>query len=125
MIAGLGSDVIEIERIRKSVTRFQERFLKRVFTSDELKYCQSKADPAPHLAGRFAAKEALVKALGTGLRGSMKWSDIEVCRDDKGAPFFRLSGAVKQACEEASIKFCHVTLSHSQTVASSTVILEL
>ncbi len=124
MIAGIGTDVIEIDRVRNSLRRFEERFLNRVFTPQEQAYCQVKADPAIHLAGRFAAKEAFLKALGSGLRGELSWLDMGICHNDQGAPFFQLSERLQHRLRKASITRHHVTLSHSHTIASSTVILE-
>ncbi len=111
MILGLGNDIIEIARIQKVLSRYPERFLKRVFTTNETKYCLMKKEPALHLAGRFAAKEAIVKALGTGFSGGMNWTDIEIDNDPKGKPFVIFSPFVHELFGtinmELSISHCH------------------
>lgn len=86
MILGIGNDIVEISRIRTVFARYPQRFLQRVFTSYEQEYCLKRKDPALHLAGRFAAKEAVVKALGTGFTQGLSWLDIEIRHDSKGKP---------------------------------------
>ena len=86
MIKGLGTDIIELDRIRKAIDRHGQSFLDRIFTPKEQKYCNTFNDPIPHLAARFAAKEAVVKALGTGLRNGLSWTDIEIVSDNLGKP---------------------------------------
>ncbi|NGX51179.1 MAG: Holo-[acyl-carrier-protein] synthase [Chlamydiae bacterium] len=86
-IKGLGNDIIEIDRIRKTIERHGTHFYNKVFTEAELEYCLSQADPATPLAGRFSAKEAIAKALGTGLGKSVSFLDIEILNDDLGRPF--------------------------------------
>lgn len=83
---GIGNDIIEIERIRKSLQKHGQRFLDKLFTKTEQTYCQRHADPVPSYAGRFAAKEAVVKALGTGFNGQIGWLDIEIINDEAGKP---------------------------------------
>ena len=91
-VKGIGVDLALIPRMREVVQRWDERFLRRVFTDDEIAYCQRRRDPIPHFAARFAAKEATLKALGTGLRMGVKWREIEVRRERGEAPTIVLTG---------------------------------
>jgi holo-[acyl-carrier protein] synthase len=99
-LKGVGVDLVRIPRLRQVVERWQERFLRRVFTEAELTYCLRRRDPIPHLAARFAAKEAALKALGTGLRMGMNWRELEVRREPGEAPQMILSGR-SRAIQEA------------------------
>ncbi len=96
MILGIGNDIIGIDRIRAVLIRYPERFLNRIFTLDEQKYCLKYRDPAPRLAGRFAAKEAIVKALGTGFSQGLSWLDIEIHNDLTGKPVVSFSNFAKE-----------------------------
>ena len=120
MIRGLGVDIVEIERIKKALLKY-ERFERRIFTQDERKYCQSKQDPALHYAARFAAKEAVSKALGSGKVG-MKWTDIEVKRDSRGKPFITLSGGAAKQAQENGICDVEVSLSFNKSNAVASAI---
>jgi holo-[acyl-carrier protein] synthase len=117
MIAGIGVDIVKIERIKTAVDRWGERFMDRVFTEDEKKYSLGKYNPYPHLAARFAYKEALVKALGTGFRMGIKWKDIEMVRNGAGKPEARLHGAVKELADNQNIKDIMVSISHDTDYA--------
>jgi holo-[acyl-carrier protein] synthase len=90
MLEGLGIDIVQVARIEKAVARWGERFLQRVFTQRERDYCSRKAHPAESLAARFAAKEAVLKAIGTGLSGGVRWTDVEVVNAESGKPEVRL-----------------------------------
>ncbi len=94
-IKGVGVDLVEVGRFRRAVERWNERFLRRVFTQEELAYCLKRRDPIPHLAARFAAKEACLKALGTGLSMGVRWQELEVLRTPGGPPVLVLSGRSK------------------------------
>lgn len=94
-VKGLGVDLVEVSRLRRVVERWKERFLRRVFTQAELDYCLKRRDPIPHLAARFAAKEACLKALGTGLRMGVSWRELEVRRESGQPPMLVLSGRSK------------------------------
>lgn len=118
--AGLGTDIIEIERVKKAAERHPVRFLERLFTLRERHYCSQFKDPYPHLAARFAAKEAVFKALGTGLAGA-QWTDVEILNDAVGAPKVHLSGHLKEVFPTATL---YVTLSHCRAFATATAILE-
>ncbi len=124
MIAGIGTDIVEIERIQRSIEKHGQAFLEEVFTSNEIEYCQQKANPYESFAARFAAKEAFFKAIGTGWRYNFKFPEVEVQKDDKGAPFIVLNGAVKEYYQELSIQSIHVSLSHTKQYAQAFVILE-
>lgn len=91
MVQGIGCDIIEIGRIRASIARHGQHFLDRIYTPLEQEYCLKHRDPAPHFAARFAAKEAIVKALGTGFRNGISWQDIEIRKDANGKPTVHLS----------------------------------
>lgn len=121
MIVGLGTDIEEVRRLRDLLERWGDRFLVRLFRPDEIAYCQSRTDPAMHLAGRFAAKEAFAKALGTGWNEGFRWRDVEVTRDTLGKPALRLHGRAAQRC--LSLR-PHLSLSHTATLVSAVVILE-
>jgi holo-[acyl-carrier protein] synthase len=111
MIRGIGIDIIEVARIQAILSRYPERFLKRVFTSNEQAYCFKRKEPALHLAGRFAAKEAVVKALGTGFRQGLSWLDIEIYHDAQGKPCVALSPLATQMFNhpilDISLSHCH------------------
>jgi len=124
MIVGTGIDIAEVERIAQSIDRFGRRFLERVFTADEIRYCESKANKAERYAGRFAAKEAAMKAIGTGWNRGVTWHDVVVSRAPGGRPtityhnqaaeFFRALGAVR----------AHLSITHTADSAMAQVILE-
>jgi len=124
MIVGTGVDIAEVARIREAVGRFGERFLKRVFTPDEVRYCTSKANTEERLAARFAAKEAAMKAIGTGLRHGVTWQDVEVVRQLGGRPGLRLSGKAAEFAAALGCQRIHLSLSHTEDQAIAYVILE-
>lgn len=111
MVFGIGIDIIEIERIKESVDKFGDKFLNRVFTVVELDYCMSKANKYQHLAARFAAKEAVAKALSSGWQSSFNWKDIEVYNEPSGMPSVKLFGALLEFL--GSDKELKLTMSHS------------
>jgi len=123
LIFGIGIDIIEVSRIAKQLSE-NEGLKHRVFTEREIAYCDAKSHRAQYYAARFAAKEAFLKALGTGLRGPMKWTDIEILNDDLGKPAVQVSGRVKEFVEERRISSIHVSLSHVKDVASAVVVTE-
>ncbi len=124
MIISIGTDIIEVHRIRETIER-TPRFVERVFTESERAYCDSKGAAAPqHYAARFSAKEAALKALGTGWSGKIAWQDIEVCSDAKGAPFLKITGGAREVMEILGATNIHVSLSHTTEHATAQVILE-
>jgi holo-[acyl-carrier protein] synthase len=95
-VRGIGVDLVHMPRLRATIERWQDRFLHRVFTPGEIAYCQARRDPVPHFAARFAAKEAGLKALGTGLRLGIRWRELEVQRERGQAPVLHLSGRSRE-----------------------------
>lgn len=123
-IVGVGIDQIELSRIRDSLERFGDRFLKRCYTEEELRYCLDKRDPVPSLAARYAAKEAGAKALGTGIAHGVSWTEIEVRRERWQAPTLHLHGRAREHAERLGASRAHLSLTHSRDLASAYVILE-
>ncbi|MES2345103.1 MAG: holo-ACP synthase, partial [Chlamydiota bacterium] len=111
MILGLGTDIIEIERIRKSMDHHGYRLISRLFTTKEQDYCFKYKDPTSHFAGRFAAKEAIVKALGTGFGEHASWQDIEVLNDEKGRPVVHFSNSLNKQFNNPQIL---ISISHCE-----------
>lgn len=124
MIIGVGVDLVQIGRIRKAVTRHGERARRRFFTGDELTDCDSRAKPEECLAVRFAAKEAVLKALGTGKGPGIRWTDIEVTRDNSGPPRLRLGGLVLERANRLGVERTSLSLSHEGDYACAVVLLE-
>ena len=123
-VIGIGVDLVECSRIQHSLDRFGERFLHRVFTDGEIAYSKSMKFPARHLAARFAAKEAISKAFGTGIGKSMGWRDIDVQKKPSGEPFLVLSGGAEKLAQERGIKNALITLSHTDQQAVAVIVLE-
>ena len=121
-IIGLGFDATDIPRVRETYARYGERFLRRVFTEGEIAYCTRRRDPVPHLAGRFAAKEAAMKALGTGHSRGVLWKDIEVVRVS-GPPQLRLHGGAARRAEQMKVVRSLLTITHAETLAMAQVLL--
>jgi len=124
MIVGTGVDIAEVPRIKAAVERFGERFLRRVFTPEEIRYCTARPNSAERLAARFAAKEAGMKAIGTGLRHGVTWHDLEVVRQPGGRPFLHLTGVAAEFAARLGCKRTHLSLTHTQEQALAFVILE-
>jgi len=124
MIVGTGVDIIEVPRIKASLERFGERFLRRVFTPEEVRYCLGKPNAAERLAARFAAKEAAMKAIGTGLRHGVTWHDVEVVRLPGQRPTLRFSGQAAEFAARAGCRRSYLSLSHTAGHAIAHVILE-
>jgi holo-[acyl-carrier protein] synthase len=124
MILGTGIDIIEVARIAASFEKFGERFVNRILLPDEIAYCLSHKRPAPFLAVRFAAKEAVSKAFGTGIGAALGWVDIEIRRKESGEPFVVLHGKGQELLEARGAKKLHISLSHTENYAAATAILE-
>jgi holo-[acyl-carrier protein] synthase len=122
-IVGTGTDLARIERFRKFLDP-GNKVLERVFSVAERQYALQKKDPAPHFAARFAAKEAFLKALGTGLRDGLSWQQVVVVRDQLGCPSLQLSGRAAQLLAERGARTAHLSYSHDGDYAVATVILE-
>lgn len=121
-IIGLGFDATDIPRVREVFTRYGDRFLRRVFTDAEIAYCMRQRDPVPSLAGRFASKEATMKALGTGHSRGVLWKDIEVLRHG-GPPRLRLSGGALRRFDAMQAQRSLLTITHATTLAMAQVLL--
>jgi holo-[acyl-carrier protein] synthase len=121
-IIGIGIDATDLHRVAEIVERYGERFLRRVFTDGEIAYCTKRRDPVPHLAGRFAVKEAAMKALGTGQSRGVMWKDIEVVRS-AGPPRLKLHGGAARRADEMGVRQSLVTITHSETLALAQVLL--
>jgi len=117
MDVAIGTDLVEIGRIKGAINRRGERFLNRVFTPNEIRYCQRQRAPYQCYAGRFAAKESVFKALGKGWCLGMKWTEMEVLNDPQGQPYIILSGRVKTQAEEVGIRRFLISLSHTRDYA--------
>jgi len=123
MILGIGIDIIEVERIANSVGR-DAGFRELVFSREEIKYCNAKASPYEHYAARFAAKEAFMKALGSGWSSGLSFNEIEVVNLENGKPVLQISGQTEKELAHLGIQIIHVSLSHLKTMATAFVILE-
>src|ERR1700687_2080583 len=124
MIVGTGIDIAEVPRIRHSVERFGQRFLQRIFTAGEMRYCDSKANRVERYAARFAAKEAAMKALGTGWDHGVRWRDIEVSRQPGGRPTLTFHGKAAEFAVRLGAAHIALSLSHTAEQAIAQVILE-
>jgi holo-[acyl-carrier protein] synthase len=124
MILGTGIDIIEVARIASSYEQFGDRFVNRLLLPAEIAYCLSHREPAAFLAVRFAAKEAVSKAFGTGIGTELGWQDIEIRRKESGEPYVVLHGKGAELFAARGAKHLHVSLTHTQTFAAATAILE-
>jgi holo-[acyl-carrier protein] synthase len=124
VIYGTGLDIVEIKRIKNSLIKYSPRFEDKVFTSTEIDYCQSQADPGKHFAARFAVKEAVSKSLGTGISASVGFKDIEVINEVSGKPTIRMNGRGKKLFEKLNLKSIHISISHDRHYAIAHAIAE-
>ena len=124
MLLGTGIDIIEVARVQASYERFGDRFLNRILLPDEIAYCLTHKIPGPFLAARFAAKEAVSKAFGTGIGSRLSWQDIEVRRKASGEPFVVLHGKGKKLFQSRRAKRLLITLSHTANYAAAMAVLE-
>src|ERR1700720_3999847 len=123
-VLGIGVDLVECARIQHSLDRFGDRFLHRVFTDGEIEYSMSMKFPARHLAARFAGKEAVSKAFGTGIGKAMGWRDIDIRKKSSGEPFLVFAGGAKDLAKQRGVGRALITLSHTEQHAVATVVLE-
>src|SRR6266436_8556475 len=123
-VLGIGVDIIECARIQRSIERFGDRFLHRVFTEGEIEYSMSMKFPARHLAARFAGKEAVSKAFGTGIGKAMGWRNIDIQKKESGEPFLVFSGPAEAFAAKRGVTSALVTLSHTAHHAVACVVLE-
>jgi holo-[acyl-carrier protein] synthase len=124
MILGTGIDIIEVGRVTSAVERFGDRFLGRILVAAEIAYCHAHVRPGPHIAARFAAKEAISKAFGTGIGAQLGWQDIEICRHSTGEPYVVLHGKGLELFKARRALRLHVSLSHTETYATALAVLE-
>ncbi len=121
-VIAVGTDIVEVVRIGQMIERHGEIFLTRVYTDDEIRYCQRRKEYTQHFAGRWAAKEAVMKTLGTGWSRGVGWRDIEICSSRSGAPSIVLRGAAREIAEQAGICDILISISHCRTFATATAI---
>ena len=124
MILGIGIDIIEVARIQASYERFGEKFLNRILHPNEITYCISHKAPGPFLAARFAAKEAISKAFGTGIGAQLGWRDMEVGRKESGEPFVILHGPGQELLNARKARAVLISLNHTQGHAAAVAVLE-
>jgi holo-[acyl-carrier protein] synthase len=124
MIVGMGADIAEIDRMEQAITRFGAAFIERVFTETEIRYCERHKSKFERYAARFAAKEAAMKALGTGWKRGVRWRDIEVRNEPSGKPGIHLAGAAAEHAERLGARHFHLSITHSGNVAFAQVIFE-
>ncbi len=124
MIVGTGIDIAEVPRIRESIKRFGDRFLARIYTAGERRYCDSKANRDERYAARFAAKEAAMKALGTGWNHGVRWVDCEVVRMPGGRPTIAFHGRAGEFAAKLGVKNASLSITHTKEQAFAQVILE-
>ena len=124
MILGLGMDISEVARVKASLDRFGESFLKRILHADEISYCHNYRNPAQYVAVRFAAKEAISKAFGTGIGAQLGWHDMEICRKETGEPFVKLHGDGQKLFEARGAKRLLISLTHTEDYVAAVAILE-
>jgi holo-[acyl-carrier protein] synthase len=122
-ILGVGMDIVETKRIAESIERFGDRFLERVFLDGEITYAKSMKLPHLHFAARFAAKEAISKAFGTGIGREMGWKDLEIVREPNGAPRVQLHGKAEVYAKERGVVEVHVSLSHTADYGAASVVI--
>jgi holo-[acyl-carrier protein] synthase len=123
MINGIGADIFEVRRMKKAIEK-DEDFIKEIFTEDEMIYCNKMQDKEQHFAARFSAKEAFMKAFGTGWRFGIRFADIGIYHDELGKPHIKLTGKTEELAKQEGISSIHVTLSHTKSMATAFVILE-
>ncbi|MDP6538415.1 MAG: holo-ACP synthase [Planctomycetota bacterium] len=123
-IVSIGTDLVAVDRVSEAIERRGERFLRRVFTDGERAFCEAKARPATHYAGRFAVKEAVMKALGTGWTGGVRWAEIEVVRPGNEAPTLVLHGETARIAEELGIARVWISISHDRDLALAMAVAE-
>ena len=121
-IVGIGSDIVECMRIGRMVEQHGEQFLTRVFTEREIQFCQSRKHAMQHFAGRWAAKEAIVKCLGAGWRRGISWTELEIRNDAQGRPHVHVCGAAKDQARELRISDILITIAHCRAYAAATAI---
>ena len=123
MILGTGIDIVEISRIKKASLQWKDKFLERIFTDKEIEYSKERPYSYQHLAARFAAKEAVLKAFGNGWKKQAEWTDIEIWNEESGKPQVKLYGPLKKMQQEMNVEDIIISLSHTHTYAVASAIL--
>lgn len=123
MIGGIGVDIVEISRLKKAIQKWQDSFLKRIFTDNEINYSRQKKFTYQHLAARFAAKEAVLKALGTDWIYRLEWKNVEILNDEFGKPVVNLNGAAKKMKQKEGISDIIISMSHTHSYAVANAVL--
>ena len=123
MIVGTGIDIVKNSRIKNLIEKYGERFLKKIYTGAEISYCQQKLNSAPSFAARFAAKEAVLKALGTGMRKN-SWQDIEIVKNELGKPEVNLTAKTKKKAEELEVSSIFLSISHEKEYSIAQIVME-
>lgn len=124
MIVGMGVDIAEVGRIRRAIEKHGEVFLRRIYTDQERAYCEQFKNKYERYAGRFAAKEAAMKALGTGWRRGVRWVDLEVVRETSGRPTLAIAGEAAKIAQQLGVKSVALSITHTETQALAQVIFE-
>jgi len=125
MIYAVGTDIVEVGRIERILKKWSGRFIGRVYTSEEVRYCTAMAFPAQHFAARFAAKEAACKGIGTGIGGGIGFTDVEVVTGPEGKPNLTFYGKAREIVDRAGITGSHISLSHTDRYAVALVVFEM
>jgi|TARA_B100000959_G_C14976681_1_gene621800 holo-[acyl-carrier protein] synthase len=125
MIFGTGLDIVDVDRVRKIHSRWGDKFLRRFMRAKEIEYCRSLKDSAPNIAARFAAKEAISKAFGTGIGKNLSWHDLEIVHHENSRPTVKLHGKANVMLIELSGKSMHISLSHNNDQAAAMALLEV
>jgi holo-[acyl-carrier protein] synthase len=124
MIYGVGTDLVEVSRIERIIGKWRDRFIRRVYSEGEIRYCSRRACPALHFAARFAAKEAFLKGVGLGMTGGVAFRDVEVITGAEGNPELGFHGRAREMVDRAGITETHVSISHTERYAVAFVVLE-
>jgi len=124
MVKGIGIDVIEVNRIKRAADKLNERFLKRIYTENEIEYCSNMANKFQHFAGRFASKEAFLKAIGVGLFRGYQLKDIEIRNEKSGKPYIVLNDKIKKVLKKLNATNIYVSISHIKELSISVVIID-
>lgn len=124
MIYGIGTDLVEVNRIEKIIQRWGERFTEKVYSQNEINYCQHKAYPAIHYAARFAAKESFLKSLNIGLGMGVSLKDIEVVNNAQGSPQLHMNERIQGVLDKRGITAVHISMTHTREHAQAVVVLE-
>jgi holo-[acyl-carrier protein] synthase len=124
MIYAVGTDLVEVSRVERIIEKWRERFIRKVYSEREIRYCSTRTYPAQHFAARFAAKEAFLKGMGLGMAGGVGFRDVEVINRVQGKPELVFHGRAKQLVDRAGITGSHISISHTDSHAVAFIVLE-